>query len=50
MKKLELDIPLSTVTLKGDLVLPENAIGTVVFSHGSGSSRLKGSLLGGNLG
>jgi putative phosphoribosyl transferase len=40
MKKLDIDIPLSTVTLKGDLVLPENAIGIVVFSHGSGSSRL----------
>jgi putative phosphoribosyl transferase len=39
MKKLDIDIPLSTVTLKGDLVLPENAIGIVVFSHGSGSSR-----------
>lgn len=40
MKKLDLDIPLSSVTLKGDLVIPENAIGIVVFSHGSGSSRL----------
>jgi putative phosphoribosyl transferase len=39
MKKLDIDIPLSTVTLKGDLVLPENTIGIVVFSHGSGSSR-----------
>jgi putative phosphoribosyl transferase len=39
MKKSDIDIPLSTVTLKGDLVLPENAIGIVVFSHGSGSSR-----------
>jgi putative phosphoribosyl transferase len=39
MKKLDIEIPLSTVTLKGDLVLPENAIGIVVFSHGSGSSR-----------
>ena len=40
MKKLEIDIPLTSVTLKGDLVIPENAIGIVVFSHGSGSSRL----------
>lgn len=40
MKKLEIDIPLSSVTLKGDLVIPEKAIGIVVFSHGSGSSRL----------
>jgi putative phosphoribosyl transferase len=39
MKKLDIDIPLSAVTLKGDLVLPENTIGIVVFSHGSGSSR-----------
>lgn len=37
--KREIDIPLSSVTLKGELVLPENAIGIVVFSHGSGSSR-----------
>ena len=40
MKKLEMDIPLSSVTLKGDLVIPANAIGIVIFSHGSGSSRL----------
>jgi len=40
MKKMEIDIPLSSVTLKGDLAIPENAIGIVVFSHGSGSSRL----------
>lgn len=39
MKKEEINILLSSVTLKGDLVLPENAIGIVVFSHGSGSSR-----------
>jgi pimeloyl-ACP methyl ester carboxylesterase len=39
MKKFDLDIPLSSVTLKGDLVIPENASGIVVFSHGSGSSR-----------
>lgn len=35
----ETDISLSAVTLKGDLVIPENAIGIVIFSHGSGSSR-----------
>lgn len=40
MKKLELNIPLATVILRGDLVIPENAIGLVIFSHGSGSSRL----------
>lgn len=28
------------VSLTGDLVIPENATGLVVFSHGSGSSRL----------
>jgi pimeloyl-ACP methyl ester carboxylesterase len=39
MKKLEINIPLSSVLLKGDLVIPEDAIGIVIFSHGSGSSR-----------
>jgi dienelactone hydrolase len=39
MKKLEIDIPLSYVTLKGNLIIPEEATGIVVFSHGSGSSR-----------
>lgn len=39
MKKLEIDIPLSSVTLKGDLIIPQNATGIVIFSHGSGSSR-----------
>lgn len=39
MEKLALDIPLSAVTLKGDLIIPENATAIVVFSHGSGSSR-----------
>ncbi|MDP3679883.1 MAG: alpha/beta hydrolase [Flavobacterium sp.] len=39
MEKLDLDIPLSTVTLKGDLIIPEKARGIVIFSHGSGSSR-----------
>ena len=40
MKKMEIDIPLTSVTLKGELAIPENAIGMVIFSHGSGSSRL----------
>lgn len=40
MKKLEIDIPLTSAILKGDLVIPENSIGIVIFSHGSGSSRL----------
>jgi pimeloyl-ACP methyl ester carboxylesterase len=39
MKKLEIDIPLTSVILKGDLVIPENPTGIVIFSHGSGSSR-----------
>ncbi len=39
MKRTEIDIPLSTVSLKGELVIPEHAIGIVIFSHGSGSSR-----------
>lgn len=39
MKKLEIDIPLTSVSLKGDLVIPEDARGIVIFSHGSGSSR-----------
>jgi putative phosphoribosyl transferase len=33
------EIPLSGVTLKGDLCLPADACGIVVFAHGSGSSR-----------
>src|SRR3970040_1051113 len=39
MKREEIHIPLSSVTLMGELAVPENAIGIVVFSHGSGSSR-----------
>jgi pimeloyl-ACP methyl ester carboxylesterase len=39
MKNLDINIPLSSVILKGDLVIPENPIGIVIFSHGSGSSR-----------
>lgn len=39
MEKQDIDIPLSSVTLKGDLIIPENARGIVIFSHGSGSSR-----------
>ncbi|MFT4831530.1 MAG: putative phosphoribosyl transferase [Psychroserpens sp.] len=35
-----LDIPLKNVTLEGTLILPEDALGLVIFSHGSGSSRL----------
>lgn len=32
-------IPVDSVTLCGDLVMPETAAGLVVFAHGSGSSR-----------
>ncbi len=39
MEKLDLNIPIDSVILKGDLIIPEKAIGIVVFSHGSGSSR-----------
>ncbi|HSN48052.1 MAG TPA: hypothetical protein VLR29_04770 [Flavobacterium sp.] len=39
MKREEINIPLSSVTLNGALVLPDKPIGIVVFSHGSGSSR-----------
>ena len=31
---------LKDLTLQGSLAIPENAIGMVIFSHGSGSSRL----------
>jgi putative phosphoribosyl transferase len=33
-------IPLENVTLQGDLAIPPNPRGMVVFAHGSGSSRL----------
>jgi pimeloyl-ACP methyl ester carboxylesterase len=39
MKNQEIEIPLLSIHLKGDLVIPDKAIGIVVFSHGSGSSR-----------
>jgi dienelactone hydrolase len=32
-------IPAEDVVLDGDLVVPENALGVVLFAHGSGSSR-----------
>ena len=35
----EIDIPLGTVVLQGELIVPLNAEGIVIFSHGSGSSR-----------
>src|ERR1041385_4837963 len=33
------DIPVGQETIQGNLVLPENAKGAVIFAHGSGSSR-----------
>lgn len=39
MKAEEIEIPLFSIHLKGDLVIPDKAIGIVVFAHGSGSSR-----------
>jgi len=35
----EIEIPIDEITLMGDLVVPENAKGIVLFAHGSGSSR-----------
>lgn len=35
----EINIPVDNVILKGNLIIPENATGLVIFSHGSGSSR-----------
>lgn len=32
-------IPIRTITLEGNLVIPEGAAGLVLFAHGSGSSR-----------
>ena len=37
--KREVNIPAGTVTLKGELIIPDGAAGLVVFAHGSGSSR-----------
>lgn len=36
----EVEIPVGSITVPGDLVIPTGASGMVVFSHGSGSSRL----------
>jgi dienelactone hydrolase len=38
--KKSVNIQLDDVILKGDLTIPGNATGIVLFSHGSGSSRL----------
>ena len=39
MKKREVLIPLRELNLNGDLALPDNPAGLVIFAHGSGSSR-----------
>ncbi|MEY3500944.1 MAG: hypothetical protein RL308_2613 [Bacteroidota bacterium] len=39
MKTKSIEIPLKEVTLKGELAIPKDADGVVIFSHGSGSSR-----------
>lgn len=39
MAPAEITIPAGEVNLAADLSLPENAIGIVLFAHGSGSSR-----------
>lgn len=36
----EVEIPIGKVILKGELIVPLKAKGIVIFSHGSGSSRL----------
>lgn len=37
--KREVKIPAESVTLRGDLIIPDGASGVVLFAHGSGSSR-----------
>ena len=39
MKKRAVLIPLRELNLNGDLALPDNPAGLVIFAHGSGSSR-----------
>lgn len=36
---LDLQIPISGLSLRGDLVVPDQALGIVLFAHGSGSGR-----------
>lgn len=35
----QIEIPIGKIKVEGDLVVPENAKGIVLFAHGSGSSR-----------
>ena len=39
MEEREIHVPLGSVTLEGNLGVPENARGVVLFAHGSGSGR-----------
>lgn len=39
MTRLSITIPAGNALLEGELVLPDNATGVVLFAHGSGSSR-----------
>ena len=40
MEKKEVELHLKNVQLKGEILLPQHPKGIVIFSHGSGSSRL----------
>jgi putative phosphoribosyl transferase len=35
----DIQIPIDSITLEGNLIIPEGAKGIVIFAHGSGSSR-----------
>ena len=39
MEKSNVEIPLGAAILQGDLLIPKNPRGVVLFAHGSGSSR-----------
>jgi putative phosphoribosyl transferase len=38
-RSTEVRIPIDSITLEGNLIIPEGAKGIVIFAHGSGSSR-----------
>jgi dienelactone hydrolase len=38
-KNIDVHIPIGSITLEGNLIIPEGANGIVAFAHGSGSSR-----------
>ena len=39
LREQSVDVPAGPVTLKGILAVPRNAVGVVIFAHGSGSGR-----------